>query len=185
MKEETKKPKHLRLAIEIIAIVGIVLVVLAFRFAPWLLSQPVEASNPYADYQKLFNDAINYDYTKGPDSSFEKRIDKALSNENSNEIRYYYNLNAKGEYYLRTGRFSIAAQAFEEALSQNAPSTDYEYLYNSLIECYRGMGDYAHANKYQAILNGSYSKEKPNTDDTEAADDIPETEDSENATADN
>ena len=173
MKKELKKPKHFRLIIEIIVIVGIVITVLAFRFIPWFLSQPVEAPDPYADYQRLFNDVAGYDYAGGPNTALEKRIDRAVSNENANSTQAYYNLKAKGEYYRRTGRFSVAIQALEEALTMQVPLPDeYEYIYTSLLECYRGIGDYTQASKYQSILDGTYRDEASDTQNTSDADNV-------------
>ena len=178
-KKNRKKPKHLRLIIEIAIVAGVVIAVLCFRFLPWLFSQPVGISDPYAEYQKLFNDVSTYDYSRGPDPALERRIDKAVSNKDTNLVQYYYNLKAKGEYYRRTGRFAVAATALEEALPQAPMLNEYDYLYTSLLACYQAMGDHEQATKYQSILDGTYVVEEE-TDDNSSDDHADESVENEN-----
>lgn len=117
-----------RLRTELIIIGAIILGIVLWRFLPWFFAQPLPTSGqPYAEYELLYNEVVEYDFNKGPSSYLENKIDRILSGNNS-PIQLYYNLKAKTEYYYRLGDYEKALEAAKEASNYAHIPSESEYI---------------------------------------------------------
>ena len=118
-----------RLGIEIAIIGTIVLGVILWAFLPWFFVQPVPATDPYEQYKILYNKVIGYDFSKGPSSDLERRLNHALESY-EDSFRRYYNLKARIEYNYRLGNNSKAIEDLKEAMNYAPTEDESTYVYD-------------------------------------------------------
>lgn len=116
-----------RLRKELIIVGSLLLIVMSISFFPWFLSQPFPNGDLYSGYKHLYNQVINYDYSKGPNDDLEARINHALES-NSTSTQIYFNLKARIEYNYRLGNYAAIEPDLNQARAYVPTYSEYEYI---------------------------------------------------------
>ena len=143
--------KRLRRELSILGLIA--LGVFLLRFLPWLMEQPIPRGDPYAGYYSLLHEAERYDYSAGQSSTLERKLDRATTSAGSDPTKYYFNLKAKGLYYLNLGTYDVAIATLGRALSF-APLREEKFdIYDMLVQAYSALGQEDKAKEYQELLD--------------------------------
>ncbi len=116
-----------RLRKELIIVGSLLLIVVSVSFFPWLFSQPFPNRDLYSGYKHLYNQVVNYDYSKGPSDDLEARINRALES-NSTSTQIYFNLKARIEYNYRLGNYDLVESDLDQARAYAPTYSEYEYV---------------------------------------------------------
>jgi len=132
---------------------GVVLVVFAVRFLPWLADQPVPWYEPYGEYQTLLKDVEKYDYSKGKNTKLETRLANGTAQIGSSPFQYYYNQKAKAVYYFNIYDYWTSLSALDEAVKFAPHADETNSIYDLYIKNYRAMGLEERAKEYEELRN--------------------------------
>lgn len=147
--ERTAKINKRKLLRELLVLGGVALVIFLIGFLPWLAKQPIPGYDPHAKYQKMVKVVQEYDYSKGRSSDLESRLDAVTSGVGNDPVGYYYNLKAKYYYYHEVGEYANSNVVAEEAKKYVSTDAERLFLYETLVENYRMLGDDEKAEEYQ------------------------------------
>ena len=161
---------HKRLGIEL-SFIGFVIIASFIIFAVPKIAEVNQSDDPYYQYKTLYQEVLDYDYTKGRDDRLETKIDSAVTppsdtsfQANFNQLQYYFNLKAKAEYYYHFKQYRTVIETLKLAQNLVPDDTETAYIYQSFIDVYRAVGDTENLNKY---LNGDFEDEDIEDDSTE------------------
>ena len=137
-----------RLINELLVIGGIMLVIFAARFLPWLMTQHIPGFDPYAKYQDLVKAVENYDYSKGPSTELETRLAAATASIRSDPVKYFFNQKAKAIYYLEIGNYQTSIAALDIAINFVPIPPELAALYDLYVKNYTALDQPDEANHY-------------------------------------
>lgn len=144
--------KHL--AIELTVVFGIILAAFLWRFLPWFFSQPLPSTDQYAEYKKLYNEVIAYDFSKGRNADLETRIARAIENsESASFTNQYFKFKAQIEYSRRAKDYSTMFTTLNKALAYAPDLNELNYLYKTGAEVSEELGKTEQAAEYRSMMN--------------------------------
>ena len=102
-----------KLKIEVTVLMSIALIVTAIQLGPWLMSQPVpQLKDPYANYKKLYEEVLAYDYGLGPNDKLADKIYEAINLPTNNTVFHYFQLKAAIEYYHQIHAYTVLRKRY-------------------------------------------------------------------------
>lgn len=140
---------HKKLFIEVGIVISIVAGVCIFAFAQWMGDQPIVISDPYANYTQLYQEVVSRPQWQERDSSLEKRLAKAVENEDIDSTHQYFNYKAQATYYHQIQFYDSAIKSYEIALELSPDEFEYAEIADALVDCYTALGLPEKAKEYE------------------------------------
>jgi len=140
---------HKKLFIEVGIILSVVAGVCIFAFAQWMGDQPVVISDPYANYTQLYQEVVSRSQWQERDPSLEKRLAKAVENEDIDPIHQYFNYKAQATYYHQIQFYDSAIKSYEIAIELSPDEFEYSEIADALVDCYTALGLPEKAKEYE------------------------------------
>jgi tetratricopeptide (TPR) repeat protein len=149
MSKKSSSINHKKLLVEIGVVVGIIASVCLFSFAWWLGDQPIVLSDPYANYTQLYQEVISRPQPQERDSSLEKRLAKAVENEEADTTHRYFNYKAQATYYHQIEFYDSAIKSYKIAIELSPDEFEYSEIADALVDCYTALGLPEKAKEYE------------------------------------